>query len=116
MDQQYTLHTALIALPRVLGPHTGGNIAISLVSVLEQYDICEKLGYMMLDNATNNDTAVESIEDELIWRGIMSWHQVQEHFHRVGIRVMTAFTFARVHRFPYLAKSIESIIIFQSSL
>src|SRR5579859_889397 len=71
MDTHHVLHTALIALPRVMGAHTGANIATVLVDVFEKYDICEKLGYMMLDNATNNDTAVESLDTELIWRGII---------------------------------------------
>jgi len=54
-----------------MGAHTGANIATVLVDVFEKYDICEKLGYMMLDNATNNDTAIESLDTELIWRGII---------------------------------------------
>jgi len=54
-----------------LRSYTDANIAIHLIIIIEQYDICEKLGYMMLDNATNNDTVVESIQDELIWRGII---------------------------------------------
>ena len=71
MDIHHILHRGLIALPRIMGAHTGENIAIVLVDVLEKYNICEKLGYMMLDNATNNDTAVESLDSELIWRGII---------------------------------------------
>jgi hypothetical protein len=56
----------MIALPRVLGAHSGANIAAALMEVLEKYEIADKLGYMMLDNATNNDTAVEALQDALI--------------------------------------------------
>lgn len=61
---------ALIGLPRVKGQHSGTNIAKSLIDVLEQYNICDKAGYMMLDNASNNDTIVEGIHYELLARGI----------------------------------------------
>jgi hypothetical protein len=49
--------------------HTGANIANALINVLEKYKITSKLRYMMLDNATNNDTAVQSINEELARRG-----------------------------------------------
>jgi hypothetical protein len=69
-DEKYVLQTALIGLPKVKGQHTGTNIAKSLIDVLEQYNICDKAGYMMLDNASNNDTTVEAIHYELLARGI----------------------------------------------
>lgn len=50
-DNKYALQTALIGLPKVKGQHTSTNIAKSLIDVLEQYNICDKAGYMMLDNA-----------------------------------------------------------------
>ena len=64
-----SLRSATIGLPKVRGAHTGANIADALVNVLEKYEITGKLGYMMLDNATNNDTAVQSINEELARRG-----------------------------------------------
>jgi hypothetical protein len=69
-NDKYTLQTSLIGLPNVRGEHTGTNIAKSLIDVFEQYDICNKVGYMMLDNASNNDTTVEAIHYELLARGI----------------------------------------------
>jgi len=68
-EQDKSLRSTLLGLPKVWGAHTGDNIAEALVDVLEQYELTSKLGYMMMDNATNNDTAVQAINEELIRRG-----------------------------------------------
>jgi len=68
-DYDDTLKSALIALPKLMGVHSGQNIAILIVDILIQYGIEEKLGYFMLDNATNNDLAVKAVNEELAERG-----------------------------------------------
>lgn len=62
MNPDHIQCTALIAMPR-----ESGNIATptALVDVFKTYKIGENLGFVMLDNATNNDTAIESIQEEL---------------------------------------------------
>jgi hypothetical protein len=51
-----------IALPQLAGAHTGDAIASALVKTLEVYGIASnKLGYFVLDNAANNDTAVAAL-------------------------------------------------------
>src|SRR5579859_1340301 len=62
--------TSMIGMPRVSGAHTGVNIASVVADVLQLYNIGQRLGYMMLDNATNNDTAVKAVHDELAEREI----------------------------------------------
>jgi hypothetical protein len=57
-------------MQRVSGAHTGVNIVSAVADVLQLYNIGQKLGYMMLDNATNNDTAVKAVHDELAEREI----------------------------------------------
>lgn len=48
-----------IALPQLACSHTGEAIASTIVKTLEEYSITsDKLGYFVLDNATNNDTAI----------------------------------------------------------
>jgi hypothetical protein len=69
-SSQKELQSALIGLPKVRGAHTGENIATALVDVLAEYDIAHRLGYMMMDNATNNNTAVQSITQEIARRGL----------------------------------------------
>ena len=42
------------------------NIVKSIVEVIEAYEIGEKLGYCMLDNTSNNTTAIEELNPLLI--------------------------------------------------
>ena len=60
-DFNDSLKSALIALPKLLGVHSGENIAFTMVEVIKQYAIRNHLGYFMFDNALNNDTAVQHI-------------------------------------------------------
>ncbi|KAK1917077.1 hypothetical protein P3342_001659 [Pyrenophora teres f. teres] len=55
-----------IALPQLTGAHSGDRLAEVVLSILEQFSISERtLGYFVLDNASNNDTAVAAIAHEL---------------------------------------------------
>ena len=55
----------VLGLPALHGQHTGTTIASVVSSTLRLFHIgTEKLGYFVLDNATNNDTAVEAMADE----------------------------------------------------
>jgi hypothetical protein len=69
-DVNGTLQSALIALPKLYGAHTGANIGKAIIDTLDLYNITEKLGYFVLDNATSNDTAVEAITKELCHGGV----------------------------------------------
>jgi len=51
----------LIGLKRVIGSHSGENMAQSIIAVIEKYGLKDRLGYFMLDNAKSNDTCVRSI-------------------------------------------------------
>jgi hypothetical protein len=51
-----------IALPQLTGAHTGENIAEVIASILRAFDIpASKVGYFVIDNATNNDSAVAAL-------------------------------------------------------
>ncbi|KAK1912696.1 hypothetical protein P3342_004632 [Pyrenophora teres f. teres] len=55
-----------IALPQLTGAYSGDRLAEVVLSILEQFSISERtLGYFVLDNASNNDTAVAAIAHEL---------------------------------------------------
>ena len=64
-DLDDALKSALIALPKLLGVHSGENIAFTTVEVLKQYEIQNNVGYFTFDNASNNDTAIERINEIL---------------------------------------------------
>lgn len=61
IDYTGTPRTILIGLREVIGTHSGENIAEAVVGVIEDYNISHLLGYFVMDNADNNDTAVEAI-------------------------------------------------------
>jgi hypothetical protein len=54
-----------IGVPELSVSHTGTNIAAEILDVIEAYQIQDKIGYFTLDNAENNDTAMEIIGAEL---------------------------------------------------
>jgi hypothetical protein len=56
---------ATIGVPELSASHTGTNIAAEILDVIEAYQIQDKIGYFTLDNAENNDTAMEIIGGEL---------------------------------------------------
>jgi hypothetical protein len=51
-----------IALPQLVGAHTGEAIADAVTKILQSFSINRsKLGYFVLNNAYNNDTAVNKL-------------------------------------------------------
>jgi hypothetical protein len=55
-----------IALPQLTGAHTGKEIAEIVGKILQQFGINSRtVGYFMLDNATNNYTAVPRIAEQM---------------------------------------------------
>jgi hypothetical protein len=56
------MHDLPIALPQLTGAHTGEAIATAVVTTLRAYQITSAtLGYFVLDNANNNDTAITAV-------------------------------------------------------
>ena len=65
VDQQWRYRRLLLALPAVSGRHTGDNLANEVADVLAEWDIgSDCLGYIVLDNASNNDTAMRALGKE----------------------------------------------------
>jgi hypothetical protein len=51
-----------INLPQLAGAHTGEAIAETIIKTLKAYSITrDKLGYFVLNNAANNNTAIAAI-------------------------------------------------------
>jgi hypothetical protein len=59
LNPQYQLEHILIGFKEIEGRHTGQNIALILLNLIEEYEIAEMLGCFVADNATTNDAAVE---------------------------------------------------------
>ena len=54
-----------MAIKEVDGEHSGENQAKYVLEVLKEYKIKDKLGYLMIDNANNNDTLITSLSSSL---------------------------------------------------
>lgn len=61
-DQFNQLKAPVLKFSEIQGAHTGENQAEHVLLCINQYDLASKLGYFMLDNATNNDTLMQHIQ------------------------------------------------------
>ena len=61
MDHTLKLHSTVLGLRWFRDRHTGENQAKHFWDIVKTYQITEKLGYFTLDNATNNETALQYI-------------------------------------------------------
>ena len=51
----------LLGFPRVIGPHSGENLASYIRQVIDQYEFSGRLGYFITDNAESNDTCLQKL-------------------------------------------------------
>jgi hypothetical protein len=61
VDNNGRKRDVLLGLPRLVGPHSGENIAPHVKEVIDKYEMGAKLGYFMLDNADSNDTCLQTL-------------------------------------------------------
>lgn len=65
IEMDWTHRKLVLGLPSVHGRHTGENLADEVASMLAEFGIdSSRLGYFVLDNARNNDTAMAALADE----------------------------------------------------
>ncbi|QRV87948.1 hAT family dimerization protein [Ceratobasidium sp. AG-Ba] len=73
INQKGYLAEHLIAFRRIKGHHTGVNMGQVFFSILEEFEIVEKLGYITLDNASSNDTLMAELERVFQERGLIAF-------------------------------------------
>jgi len=61
ISEDNKLESAVLAMREIQGPHEGENIAPIVEEVLREWGIVSKLGYMQMDNASNNDTMMRAL-------------------------------------------------------
>ena len=61
LDSDYELHSIVIGMHRFYGRHTRDNLAACFREIIDPYSTIDKIGFFTLDNATNNDTALQHI-------------------------------------------------------
>jgi len=62
IDSRDRLRTALLGLPRLVGSHSGENMATCVRSVINEYEFGHNLGCFMMDNAENNDSCIAELK------------------------------------------------------
>ena len=67
-DENGKPHKIVLGLPET-SRHTGTNIAKEVLEIFEVFGIKDKIGYFTLDNASNNDSALDTIGQELGFDG-----------------------------------------------
>jgi hypothetical protein len=55
------LQHSVLALKELDGAHSGQNQAESIMEVINDYGIASKVGYFVMDNASNNDTMIKAL-------------------------------------------------------
>jgi hypothetical protein len=60
------LQEYVLALQEIQGRHTGENLAPIVLDILQDYSITYKLGYIQIDNATNNDTLMAALSSGML--------------------------------------------------
>jgi len=65
LDKQLYIKTVLLGLRPMYGAHSGVTIAEELLTVMRDFKISDRVGYFVVDNASNNDAALRQIAKEI---------------------------------------------------
>jgi hypothetical protein len=94
IDVEFKARTVLLGMKRLLGPHSGENIAHLLIKAIKAYKLAKILGFCVLDNAGDNDTSLCAVQAYLLNEGVV-WngdsHRLRCFGHIVSL-IARAFT------------------------
>ena len=94
------------------GEHSGENQAAVVLDVLNDYEICNKLGYMVMDNVGSNDTFIIIIGTLLNDEGV-SYNAIQRRLrcngHVINLAIQLSLFEKRVNNFEYLGNKADSL-------
>jgi hypothetical protein len=85
LDKDFINQTKLIALRRLYGPHSGTNMAETLLDVVQEFGVTERLGYFTCDIAESNDTCLKRVlqtthpdctDDDISERRLRCWGHI----------------------------------------
>lgn len=85
LDKTFMNRTRLLAMRRLFGSHSGENMSKLLVGIIQEFELTDRLGYFMIDNADSNDTCLEHLireifpgatEDDVDERRLRCWGHV----------------------------------------
>jgi hypothetical protein len=61
VSEMGVLQQSVVAVKELDGAHSGENQACCVMEVINDYGIASKVGYFVMDNASNNDTMIEAL-------------------------------------------------------
>ena len=61
ISEDNELEHTVLALNEIQGPHEGENVALVVLEIVEDWGIVSKLGWLQMDNASNNDTLIRAL-------------------------------------------------------
>ena len=64
-SNSYQAEATLLAIRELEEEHSGENMSEFVYDVVKEYGIVENLGYFVMDNATNNDTALKELNGRI---------------------------------------------------
>ena len=70
LDNDWEYREVLLGFEPLHGPHTGSNLSSVVINILEKHQITDRILSITTDNATNNNTMINSIQEEIKVQGI----------------------------------------------
>ena len=77
-DPNWKVQSTLMAIREIEGDHDGENISQVVHAVVKEFEIVDRFGYFMGDNASNNDTAMNCLNRRIREEGGVGF-DVREH-------------------------------------
>jgi hypothetical protein len=65
IDQDWKYREILLGFEPLHGPHSGANLSTVLLQLLQQHNIVDRVLAITTDNASNNNTLIESIQESI---------------------------------------------------
>ncbi|KJZ68971.1 hypothetical protein HIM_09781 [Hirsutella minnesotensis 3608] len=88
IDRDWKQWRLLLGLPALRKRHTGAALADEVADTICAFDLQDRIGYYTLDNATNNDTAMETLAAEFDFDKAERRIRCAPHFLNLAVRAM----------------------------
>ncbi|OAQ58230.1 ribonuclease H-like protein [Pochonia chlamydosporia 170] len=88
IDRDWKQWRILLALPALRKRHTGAALADEVADTICAFSLQHKIGYCTLDNATNNDTAMEALGHEFDFDQHERRIRCAPHFLNLSVKAM----------------------------
>lgn len=79
LDKNFHLHEVLLSFKKLGGKYTGLALPATVLNILKRYSIIEKLFYITVDNAKNNDNMISDLSLLLLQQYGIIWNPETYH-------------------------------------